>query len=86
MMLYSWPANVRDLERLLLGLDPERGILHEAVARALGPLSLSTAQAITPERIEETLKACGWNQSEAARQLGMTRGALLRRLAKSKRE
>jgi transcriptional regulator of acetoin/glycerol metabolism len=77
LMLASWPANVRDVDRLIASLDPAQPLTLHAVERVSGQPSARTPS--TREAAEQALAACGNNQSEAARRLGVSRG-MLRRL------
>ncbi len=94
--LRSWPGNVRQLENTvarMVALGTGNEIGPEGSSRAAnepraepvpeGMLSLPE-QVETLERslIAKTLKAVSGNQSEAARRLGLGRGALIERLKK----
>ncbi|MBI5883596.1 MAG: sigma-54-dependent Fis family transcriptional regulator [Elusimicrobia bacterium] len=84
---YRWPGNVRELEhameRALImatetaitceDLPPE--ILTQAVRPAAGKAG-EKLQDLEKRHIADTLKACGFNPVEAAKQLGVTRFAL----------
>ena len=90
LMQYSWPGNVRELEHTLeravlmcrgneiqradLGLDLSRG-----QAQNLEELSLETVEAIL---IRKALQRSQGNVSQAAETLGLSRGALYRRMEK----
>jgi DNA-binding NtrC family response regulator len=90
MMNYAWPGNVRELdhtmERALLMTRSERiqsadlG-LHgpRAGAQSLDELSLESVEAIL---IRKALARTGGNVSQAAEALGLSRGALYRRMEK----
>lgn len=90
MMQYSWPGNVRELdhtiERAVLMARGERieaadlG-LHapSAVAQSLDEMSLETVEAIL---IRKALARAEGNVSHAAEALGLSRGALYRRIEK----
>lgn len=97
MRTAEWPGNVRQLENTiarmvalsttgelgpeLLVRDPVPEVAPEG-ARA-GPLSLREyLDAVERNFIASAIHASGGNQSEAARQLGMGRGALIERLKK----
>lgn len=71
----SKPANTDDIEAALRA-SPEGNASVDLDAR---PTSLRTVEW---EHIHQTLAACGFNISEAARQLGMHRRTLARKLAK----
>jgi DNA-binding NtrC family response regulator len=92
LLRYSWPGNIRELrnvlERALLlarGLDaiaPEH--LPAEVRGASGanvehhvPRSLEDVERT---HIERTLRACNQNKTHAARELGITRATLIRKL------
>ena len=97
MMKYSWPGNVRELENaversvvLLVGEYVTERELPPSVAgdspdeaksglRALSGLSLENAEKIV---IEETMKDCGGNKTEAAKRLGVTRKTLLAKMTR----
>ena len=83
---YAWPGNVRELEHaveravILAGdevreedLPPEVRPREEAGAkRSLGELE--------KDHVLKTLESCGGNQAEAAKQLGIARNTLWRKL------
>ena len=86
---YHWPGNIRELRHVI-----ERAVLLAGSA-PITPAHLSLekppiAESATSEpapsddeerrRILEVLTACGGNQSRAAKKLGLSRGALIRRL------
>ncbi|HEX2687909.1 MAG TPA: sigma 54-interacting transcriptional regulator, partial [Kofleriaceae bacterium] len=91
---YSWPGNIRELRHvieravLLAGntpITPEHLALEGVGAEDRGRTVLPEESdgSDNDERrqnIINVLSACGGNQSRAARQLGMSRGALIRRL------
>jgi DNA-binding NtrC family response regulator len=90
MMQYSWPGNVRELDHTI-----ERAVLMarkdriEAVdlglhaqptaAQSLDEMSLETVEAIL---IRKALARTDGNVSQAAEALGLSRGALYRRIEK----
>jgi len=90
MMQYSWPGNVRELdhtiERAVLMARGDRieaadlG-LHSpsAAAQSLDEMSLETVEAIL---IRKALARADGNVSHAAEALGLSRGALYRRIEK----
>ncbi len=96
LCLAEWPGNVRQLENTVarmvaLGtgneIGPEAfiGAANEPRAESLpeGILSLpEQLEALERSLIAKTLKAVSGNQSEAARRLGLGRGALIERLKK----
>jgi len=91
---YRWPGNIRELRHvieravLLAGSTPITPA-HLPVEKVR---SVDRERTVDPEESDETdndedrqaiievLTACGGNQSRAAKQLGMSRGALIRRL------
>jgi len=92
LLAYRWPGNVRELrnvmERAMIlapGGMPLTAELLPAELRGVHPLEpapepgglLAQSEA---RLIREALEACGGNQSRAASQLGISRGALARRL------
>ena len=84
MMLHDWPANVRDVDRLITLIDPVVGIKLSVVERVLGINSPATAPPPTIEAIEKAIAAAGGNKSEAARRLKITNGFLHRRIKEQK--
>jgi DNA-binding NtrC family response regulator len=78
LLLESWPDNVRGLDRVIASLDPGQPLALRAVERELGPAMVRTPP--TRAAVEQEMAACGGNQSEAARRLGLSRGALRRLL------
>jgi len=90
MLGYPWPGNVRELDHTI-----ERAVLMAATARiALADLGLSTPRISTASLEEMSLEAvesilirkalarCNGNVSQAAEALGLSRGALYRRMEK----
>jgi DNA-binding NtrC family response regulator len=92
LLNYSWPGNVRELDHSIeravlmargarvgaidLGLNPAPG---RAGSQSLDDLSLEAVEAIL---IRKALKRCEGNVSHAAEALGLSRGALYRRIEK----
>ncbi|MBL9016165.1 MAG: sigma 54-interacting transcriptional regulator [Myxococcales bacterium] len=94
LVAHTWPGNIRELRNVIeraaivsrgaATMEPE----HLAILASRDtapferPSSTLREQVDTLERtrVLETLEACGGNRSEAARRLGMSRGALLARL------
>jgi len=88
---YHWPGNIRELKHVI-----ERAVLLAGNSTITGAhVSLEKAPPGDQEgrvingasaadddrrRVLEVLTACGGNQSRAAKKLGMSRGALIRRL------
>jgi DNA-binding NtrC family response regulator len=90
MLNYGWPGNVRELdhtiERAVLMARAERieaadlGLSsHRAAAQSLDEMSLETVEAIL---IRKALARASGNVSHAADALGLSRGALYRRIEK----
>jgi two-component system response regulator HydG len=86
---HDWPGNVRELEHVVERLvalaagpeiddDPFAG--NAAAERAVGPGLRERVAAFERELIAETLARCQGNQSEAARQLGISRVTLIDKL------
>ena len=90
LLKYSWPGNVRELEHaveraVLLSEDeviqPEdlpTEITRPAVAET--NTAAMTLAEIEKRHILQRLEQCGGNRSEAARQLGISRNTLARKL------
>lgn len=86
LLMQPWPSNVRELAAALARVrsavqaarQPD-GLPAWAVRQVLGEEDRSpSGRALTPARVREVLEACGGNESEAARRLGVSRGALRR--------
>lgn len=91
MLQYSWPGNVRELDHTIeravlmargdrieaadLGLQSQR----TAAAQSLDEMDLETVESIL---IRKALARAGGNVSHAAEALGLSRGALYRRIEK----
>ena len=91
MLQYSWPGNVRELDHTIergvlmargsrveladLGLHPQR----TSAAQSLDEMSLETVEAIL---IRKALARANGNVSQTADALGLSRGALYRRIEK----
>lgn len=80
MMRHDWPENVRELERLVMSVDPEVGLKSSIVQQVLGAQAPGDAQRPWKDVVVSTLAACGGNKSEAARRLRISRGKLIRLL------
>jgi transcriptional regulator of acetoin/glycerol metabolism len=79
-------GNVRELAAIYARLrirDPEPGLRAWALTDELGPAAPATGRSLTRERVDAALAAAGGNESEAARRLAVSRGALRRFLAKT---
>lgn len=90
MQRYGWPGNVRELEHTLeravlmatgetidvsnLGLNAQK-----TAAQSLDELSLEAVEAVL---VRKALARCSGNVSQAAESLGLSRGALYRRMEK----
>ncbi len=90
MLQYGWPGNVRELDHTIeravlmargqriepadLGLNAQRGTAH-----SMDDMSLEAVEAIL---IRKALARAGGNVSHAADALGLSRGALYRRIEK----
>ncbi|MCA9597701.1 MAG: sigma 54-interacting transcriptional regulator [Myxococcales bacterium] len=84
LMLHALPANVRELEAVLLragSLDPSGALRLSSVEKVVGPAPTSRPAPLVPERVRQVLDKCNGNRSRAARELGVSRGQLLRFLA-----
>jgi hypothetical protein len=80
MMRHDWTENVRELERLVMSVDPGVGLKSSVVQQVLGAPAAADAQCPLKDRIVSVLAACAGNKSKAARQLKMSRGKLIRLL------
>ncbi|MCL4750468.1 MAG: sigma 54-interacting transcriptional regulator [Myxococcales bacterium] len=81
LMLHPWRANVRELHSVLdrvAAIDPPPALRLAAVTQLLGVTPSQRTGVLTRERVQAALAACAGNQSAAARQLGVSRGQLLR--------
>jgi transcriptional regulator with PAS, ATPase and Fis domain len=92
LMLARWDGNVRELANVLERAVPPEGppaLRLHALEAALGPCEPEDDGAVlTREAVERALDLAGGNQSKAARNLGVSRGKLLRflRTRKDSRE
>jgi transcriptional regulator of acetoin/glycerol metabolism len=87
---YSWPGNVRQLRHVLRGLLAlhEGGTLHwqalPAELRQASPppeqASAGALQQAERQALLDSLQAHAWNVSDCARQLGLSRNTLYRKL------
>ncbi|HEV7706192.1 MAG TPA: sigma-54 dependent transcriptional regulator [Gemmatimonadaceae bacterium] len=87
---HDWPGNVRELKHVIrsaVTLGDSQRLRMETVQEALswkGPqISLAPKRAIAERRLLEILEFCGWEIDEAARQLGVHRTTLYRRLKRA---
>ena len=95
---YDWPGNVRQLQNAIermvvlcpgneIALADLPEFLHPSHSRPAPKDSLHMAEGMTLDAVEkqliiQALKKFSWNQSQAARHLGITRKTLLGRIAK----
>ena len=86
LVAHSWPGNIRELRNVLESaailsddgvIEPRHLSLHAKSAAAAAPHDLSTLEQQT---IENVLRETGWNKTEAAHRLGLTRTQLYVRL------
>jgi two-component system NtrC family response regulator len=98
LLTYRWPGNIRELENVmerlvLLSRSDEINVtnLPERIRQAQPPMEVTTPGSVaggtalnTVERdlILQALRDCNWNQTQAARQLGITRKTLVYRMGK----
>jgi len=91
LLAYSWPGNVRELENcvraavaLSSGKTLEAKDLPERIREARRPLASDTGRvdldALERTHIQRVLRETGGNRSEAARQLGIDRVTLYRKM------
>ena len=85
LMWYAWPGNVRELENVLrqtLLLSPFTVILPENLPEKLRPSGIPEPSPLSPletaerQQILLALETAAWNQSRAARRLGIDRKTL----------
>ena len=84
LMLHSFPANVRDLDRLVQAVDPRVGLKLPLARRVLEIEGPGKAPPLTRESVAAALAKHGGNQVRAARELGVSRARLRRVMAKDK--
>jgi transcriptional regulator with PAS, ATPase and Fis domain len=84
LLMQAWPNNVRDLVAVIANLDLTVPLKRSALLGILGVEA--SAVASTPhvdfESIDRALAFCGGNKTQAAKRLGISRNALIRRLEK----
>lgn len=83
LMLHDFPNNMRELYAVLervAAADPPPALRMAAVSRVLGAPVSQRREPLTRERVDAALRANHGNQSQAARELGVSRGQLLRYL------
>lgn len=87
LMRHDWPENVRELFRLVEGLDPRTGLKRSTLDRLWGPdldVPLSRrGTVLTHDTVKRALLDCKDNRSRAAEVLGVSRSQLLRWLRKN---
>lgn len=79
LMLQDWPSNVRELDAALAAVrrvDPEPGLRLWAVQEVVGEGAARSA--LTTQVVEAAVAAADGNLAAAARDLGISRGRLLR--------
>ncbi|MFO0551324.1 MAG: sigma 54-interacting transcriptional regulator [Polyangiaceae bacterium] len=89
LLLQPWPSNVRELAATLARVrrvDSSLGLRLWSLGEELPRDSreVPSSGSLTRERADQALAAAGGNESEAARILGVSRGALRRFLAKQR--
>jgi len=83
LMLHDFPNNMRELYAVLervAAADPPPALRMAAVSRVLGAPVSQRREPLTRGRVDAALRANHGNQSQAARELGVSRGQLLRYL------
>lgn len=90
---YHWPGNVRELRNAIdyaFVLCPGGGIGEEHLPHKITATAACVPQKTLPDNLNpddrenllEVLRDCGWNQSEAARKLGVSRVTIWKRIRK----
>jgi len=98
LLKYQWPGNVRELENMMERLvllsrsdevtaaDLPLGMRQSSTSqepRQIAPPKMGLPlETVERDLILQVLRACDWNQSQAARQLGISRKTLLYRMTK----
>lgn len=92
MMQYDWPGNVRQLENALerAAVMSRDGFIHpNHLPPEVSPVGASAVQvtptqrgAVTEESLRLTLQESGWNRTQAAHRLGVSRSTLWRMMKK----
>jgi two-component system, NtrC family, response regulator HydG len=84
---HDWPGNVRELRHVIrsaVALGDRQQLRGAEIREVLSwgtPIGVaSTKQTFADRRMQETLEQCNWNIDKTARQLGIHRATLYRRL------
>jgi transcriptional regulator with PAS, ATPase and Fis domain len=88
LMAYHWPGNVRELRNVIeravvlargqmIGADELTFVNTQTDECRLGTLTLQEAEI---SHIRSALETCGWNISQAAKQLDIDRSTLTRKI------
>jgi DNA-binding NtrC family response regulator len=85
MQAYPWPGNVRELDHVveravLLGRGPQIDVGDLALSHSTVPAESKTLEDVERATIREVLARTGGNVLQAARELGLSRSALYRRI------
>jgi len=80
-----WPGNVRELENavqraMVVGREPELRLQDFSFATRLAGERPRSLEEVERLHVEEVLRECGWNQSRAARILGIDRVTLYHKI------
>lgn len=82
MMLHDWPANVREMDRLLATVEPGAGLKQSTVQAFFGDRGPVSVPILRKDAVVKALAEQGGNQSAVARKLGVNRARLLRFMEK----
>ena len=85
MQAYPWPGNVRELDHaveraVLLARGPRIDVVDLALSHSTVPAESKTLEDVERAAIREVLARTGGNVLQAARELGLSRSALYRRI------